>query len=253
MDVEKFLPFDALCLEDDEFMKLLDDLVDFNNFDQSNNNEKVEIDPITADEKLVPLSEPTNYIPAPNNILSRKPNNGNLSLNFIHELSKAINKNDLRSVSQVIYDAMHSKCIFRIFDPSSRHKIELFGVDSVIGYFDSFLSAFPDGVCVLRKVKSTDERIIRKTKSKICFAGTKVSNYSTKSNKYDAMFTMSSYPDELCEHKQFVQKLEQQNILVQFFLKVGINTIIDRHLNQIIVCELQAKISSCVPSTASES
>ena len=54
------------------------------------------------------------------------------------------------------------------------------------------------------------------------------------------------------QQKESIRHFEQQNILVQFFLKVGINTIIDRYLNQIIVCELQSKISSVLPSTVDE-
>ena len=258
MDVEKFLPIDALSLEDDEFMKLLDDLVDFDNINKSNNDNDIEeIESITTDESSSTgySSESAVLIPAPNNILSRKPNNGKLSTNFTQALAKAINENDIRLVSQVIYDAMHSKCIFRIFDPTSKHKIELIGVDSVIGYFDHVLTTFPDGVCVLRKVKSTEDRLIRKTKSKICFAGTKVNDsinqFPTKEPHTSATDGCSMYVDEFCEQKEAIVQLEQQKILIHYFLKVGINTIIDRYINQIIVFEFQAKISSYVQSSVS--
>ena len=145
---------------------------------------------------------------------------------------------------------MHSKCVFRIIDSTSKHKLELIGVDSVISYFDHVLSAFPDGVCLLRKVKSTEDRLIRKTKSKICFAGTEVNDSMKqfRANKSDSSTASECPIDESSEQKQTIVQLEQQNILIQYFFKIGINTIIDCYLNQIIVCEFQAKMSSFAES-----
>ena len=119
MDSDFSLPFDSLSLDNDDFMQLLDDLIDFDSeFSDANssidyNAHIEESKSQTNSDTLVTIDksiEALAILLRPSNI--RTINKGRISPTFSQDITNAVNKGDIRLISRILNDSLHSKCVF---------------------------------------------------------------------------------------------------------------------------------------------